>query len=161
MILALLFMSVVLYVLVRRSVERRQAKRLAFQGIEGKDTPGSRSSVAASDTPEVPPNPAPVPLMLRRVAFACRADFVGGVGQDGAVVLGSRDEAEAGFEGGKYVMYKLHDFAFWKFGSRFVYDIRLWLLFALVMELIYQYPTHEMEISIIKQKNSESLLRFC
>jgi len=52
LILALLFMSVVLYVLVRRSVERRQAKKFAYNGMDGKGSPGSRSSVAASDTPE-------------------------------------------------------------------------------------------------------------
>jgi hypothetical protein len=53
LILALLFMSVVLYVLVRRSVERRQAKKFAYNGMDGKASPGSRSSVAASDSPEV------------------------------------------------------------------------------------------------------------
>ena len=51
LILALLGMSVVLYILVRRSVERRQAQRDSVSG-EGKET-HSRSSVAASDTPEV------------------------------------------------------------------------------------------------------------
>lgn len=52
MILALLVMSVVLYILVRRSIARRQAKRLSFDAKE-LSTP-SGSSVAASDSPEVP-----------------------------------------------------------------------------------------------------------
>jgi len=52
LILALLFMSVVLYILVRRSVERRQQKNAAYLH-ESKHSPShSRSSVAASDTPE-------------------------------------------------------------------------------------------------------------
>ena len=56
MILALLLMSVVLYILVRRSVERRQASRDIADGFarERKHSPThSRDSVAASDTPEV------------------------------------------------------------------------------------------------------------
>lgn len=54
MIIALLLMSVVLYILVRRSLERRQSDADAGYSRERKHSPNlSRSSVAASDTPEV------------------------------------------------------------------------------------------------------------
>lgn len=55
MILALLIMSVVLYVLVRRSIEKRQAKGEGNPfDEEPKHSPvESRLSVAASDSPEV------------------------------------------------------------------------------------------------------------
>jgi hypothetical protein len=57
MILALLLMSVVLYILVRRSIEKRQAENhttAAWVAKERKHSPSqSRSSVAASDSPEV------------------------------------------------------------------------------------------------------------
>jgi predicted LPLAT superfamily acyltransferase len=54
-IIALLLMSVVLYILVRRSLERRQSQDAdAGYSRERKHSPNlSRSSVAASDTPEV------------------------------------------------------------------------------------------------------------
>jgi len=59
MILAFLLMSFVLYVLVRRSVEKRHAKNQSG-AWERKHSPSqSRTSVAASDTPEVRPPPSP------------------------------------------------------------------------------------------------------
>jgi hypothetical protein len=55
MVLAFLLMSVVLYILVRRSVEKRQArKETAAWAKEPRHSPSqSRTSVAASDSPEV------------------------------------------------------------------------------------------------------------
>ena len=54
-ILALIIMSIVLYYLVRRSVERRQARNLPPYPPDSKFDflNRSRSSVAASDSPEV------------------------------------------------------------------------------------------------------------
>lgn len=61
MVLALLLMSFVLYILVRRSVEKRQARNETAVWVkERRHSPSqSRSSVAASDSPEVP---LPIPL---------------------------------------------------------------------------------------------------
>ena len=55
MILALLLMSFVLYILVRRSVEKRHARNETAVWVkERRHSPSqSRSSVAASDSPEV------------------------------------------------------------------------------------------------------------
>lgn len=54
LILALLLMSVVLYALVRRSVEKRQAQRFEDERELKNASVYSRTSVTASDTPEVP-----------------------------------------------------------------------------------------------------------
>jgi len=54
LILALLLMSVILYILVRRSVEKRHAKKYAYERESKCSATHSRSSVVASDSPEVP-----------------------------------------------------------------------------------------------------------
>jgi hypothetical protein len=54
LILALLLMSVILYALVRRSVEKRQAQRIEDERELKNASVYSRTSVTASDTPEVP-----------------------------------------------------------------------------------------------------------
>jgi hypothetical protein len=69
MVLAFLLMSVVLYILVRRSVEKRQArKETAAWAKEPRHSPSqSRTSVAASDSPEVS---LPILVFLPRLEFS-------------------------------------------------------------------------------------------
>lgn len=54
MVLALLIMAIVLYILVRRSVERRYEQHTPPVFVEKRHSPSqSRTSVTASDSPEV------------------------------------------------------------------------------------------------------------
>jgi len=70
LIIALLIISFVLYILVRRAVEKSHSEKYPPPALRKHSPSQSRSSVAASDSPEVP-----IPLRLDTRAY-CRRKWI-------------------------------------------------------------------------------------